>query len=197
MNMEEKTIESETKEKYQILLDIVRHNYASAVWTHKIQEKQAEIYHKQYAALESINIIAAAFTSCGIITTIFVDSLIAKIASAVLAFLTLSITAYYKSFDLKNMEQKHKESANKIIVIRNELMEIIAEIQLQEKPIKDIEIDYLNIMNRLKNLYVDAPSTTTRAVKKATKALNVNNEYTYNEEEIDHFLPPALRGRIK
>ena len=38
---------------YQLLLDEVRQNYASVVWTHKIQEKQADIYHEQYAKLET------------------------------------------------------------------------------------------------------------------------------------------------
>ena len=34
----------EMENKYQLLLDVVRQNFASAVWTHKIQEKQADIY---------------------------------------------------------------------------------------------------------------------------------------------------------
>ena len=33
--------------EYQILLDIVRQTFASVVWTHKIQEKQADIYNER------------------------------------------------------------------------------------------------------------------------------------------------------
>lgn len=39
---------SKSKNEYQVLLDAVRQNYASAVWTHKIQIKQADIYAVQY-----------------------------------------------------------------------------------------------------------------------------------------------------
>lgn len=45
---------------HQILLDEVRQNFASVVWTHKIQEKQADIYAEQYKLLETINILLAA-----------------------------------------------------------------------------------------------------------------------------------------
>ena len=44
---------------------------------------------------------------------------------------------------------------------------------------------------------VSAPSTTQKAVDRATEALKVDKEYTYTEEEIDNFLPPALRGEVE
>ena len=42
---------------YHILLDEVRQNFASVVWTHKIQEKQADIYAQKYKWLETTNIL--------------------------------------------------------------------------------------------------------------------------------------------
>ena len=49
----------------QVLLDEVRQNFASVVWTHKIQEKQADIYASRYKMFETCNNIFAGFTSCG------------------------------------------------------------------------------------------------------------------------------------
>lgn len=57
--------------EYQILLDVVRQNYASVVWAHKIQEKQSDIYAFYYKYLQIVNILAASLTSCGIIGIIF------------------------------------------------------------------------------------------------------------------------------
>ena len=50
----------EDRNEYQVLLDVVRLNYASVVWTHKIQEKQADIYAAQYKGIESFIVILAA-----------------------------------------------------------------------------------------------------------------------------------------
>ena len=54
--------------EYQILLDVVRQNFASVVWTHKIQIKQADIYAIRYRRLEIANIALAAATSCGAVS---------------------------------------------------------------------------------------------------------------------------------
>ena len=54
------------KSEYVALEDLVRTRYASVAWTHKIQEKQAEIYDKRYRILATVNIFAASITSAGI-----------------------------------------------------------------------------------------------------------------------------------
>lgn len=183
--------------KYQLLLDEVRQNFTSVVWTHKIQEKQADIYRENYSMLESINIFAAALTSCGIVSTIFCNSLSAKIIAALLSFVTVAITTYFRSFDIKNMEKQSKDAANRLVVVRNDLLHIIAEIHMKSRSVDDINHDYIQIMNALNKIYVEAPSTTQKAVERAAAALEIDNDYTYTEEEIDHFLPPALRGKVK
>ncbi len=182
---------------YQLLLDEVRQNYASVVWTHKIQEKQADIYHENYAKLETANIIAASATSCGIVSTIFCDNIWAKLIATVLSFVTITITAYFKSFDIKEMEKRNKEYANKFLVIRNRLLHIICDIHMKKGNVDEINKEYITIMNELNELYVVAPSTTQDAVERASEALKVNKEYTYTDEEIDNFLPPTLRGKIE
>ena len=48
----------------------------------------------------------------------------------------------------------------------------------------------------LNSLYVTAPGTSDKAVKKASKALGKDQEYSYKKEEIDRFLPPTLRGDL-
>lgn len=58
---------------YNALEDVVRNHYKNVVWTHKIQEKQAEIYEKRNRVWNTVNIIAAALTSAGIVSTVFTD----------------------------------------------------------------------------------------------------------------------------
>lgn len=184
-------------EIYQTLLDVVRQNFASVVWTHKIQEKQADIFEEQYRLLETINILAASATSCGIIGSVFADCIAIKIIAAILSFITLSITAYFKSFDMISRQKHSKDAANQFLVIRNELLQVIADIHMKKKDVYEIDENYQKIMKKLNELYVSAPSTTDNAVDRASEALNVNKEYTYTEEEIDKFLPSSLKGKVK
>lgn len=181
---------------YQIILDEVRQNYASVVWAHKVQEKQSDIYLVRYKWIEIINILAGSLTSCGIITTIFIDTLLMKIITAVLSFVTIFIAAYYKSFDLKALQKHHKEAANHFIVERNNLLNIITDLHLMKKSPEEIQQDYDKVMSRINELYINAPTTSDKALKLAKKALSINKEYTYSDDEIDNFLPNSLKGRI-
>lgn len=55
------------KDDYTTLEDLVRTQYANVFWTHKIQEKQAEIYESRHKLFSWVNIISASLTSAGII----------------------------------------------------------------------------------------------------------------------------------
>ena len=184
-------------EQYQKLLDLVRQNFASVVWTHKIQEKQSDIYEEKYKKIECANVFAAALTSCGVFSTFYQDFWLIKVFTILLSFTTVFIASYMKSFDFKTLGKENKEYANRFLAIRNKLLSIIAEIHLMKKPVEEIQEQFENIMNELNECYVNAPTTTDKAVARASEALKVNKDYTFTDEEIDRFLPNSLRGKIK
>lgn len=183
--------------QYQKLLDLVRQNYASVVWTHKIQEKQADIYEENYKKIECANIFTAAFTSCGVFSSFYQDVWFIKVGTIFLSFITVFIASYMKSFDLKTMGKDNKEYANRFLMIRNKLLSIIAEIHLMKKPIDEIQEQFEAVLKELNDCYANAPTTTYKAVTRASEALKVNKDYTFTDEEIDRFLPSSLRGELK
>mgnify|MGYP006325161543 FL=1 len=49
------------------------------------------------------------------------------------------------------------------------------------------------LIEELKLIYKFAPATNSKAYKKAQDALRINEELTFNDEEIDQFLPNELK----
>ena len=49
------------------------------------------------------------------------------------------------------------------------------------------------MVNELHGVYSEAPSTDERAYAKAREALNVDEEMTFTDAELDAFLPKELR----
>lgn len=180
-------------DKYRILEDSVRIMFAQAVWTHKIQEKQSDLYQKQYKWMETGSILCASLTSIGILSTIFTDHLWIKIVSAILSFATVFIAAYFKSFDLSKLSGAHKEAANTVLGIRNDYLGLITSIKLKEKTIVDLECEFHKMMKRANDAYNSAPSTTNKAVRLAKKALQITGDNTFTDDEIDSYLPEALQ----
>ncbi len=179
--------------KYSILEDTVRDLFVRVVWTHKIQEKQADIYQKQFKNMETISIVCTSLTSIGILSTIFNEQLWIKIVSAILSFTSFFVSAYFKSFDLNILSKTHKESANKLLIIRNEITSLLTSIRIQELSINELEEKYCELMDKANTIFEDAPITTDKAVKLARKALQVTGDNFFTNSEIDSYLPESLR----
>ena len=181
------------KNEYKTLEDVARNLYINVFWTHKIHEKQAEIYDCFYGWLKGINIFFAALTSAGVIALIFEDPMGLKVASAACAFVTTALSAFLASFDFKAMATSNKTSAVKLVGLRNELLVILAKIQFQKQDIAVLMQEYESIQKRVHEVYELASKTTKHAVKKADFSINKNKDGIYTDAEIDALLPDSLK----
>lgn len=185
--------EKQVMENYEVLEDVVRDSYSGIVWSHKIQEKQSDIYAEKFKKLETINIFAASLTSVGIVTMIFTDPLWLKLASAIISFATVFITAYFKSFDLQKLITAHKATANRLIAVRDRYKILLTEIKLQNDSVANLLLKYNALVDEADAIYQEAPSTTDEAVERASEALKVKKDNSFSDEEVDSFLPSSLR----
>lgn len=178
---------------YEVLEDVVRDSYSGVVWSHKIQEKQSDIYAEEFKKMETINIGAASLTSVGIIAMVFTDPLWLKLVSALVSFASVYITAYFKSFDLQKLIASHKTIANKLISVRDQYKVLLTEIRLQNDSVENLLKRYNELVKETDTIYLEAPSTTDEAVDRASEALKIKKDNTFSDDEIDSFLPISLR----
>lgn len=179
--------------KYRILEDIARNLYVNVFWTHKIHEKQAEIYECCYGWLKGINTFFAALTSAGVIALIFKDPIGLKVASAVCAFVTTALSAFLAAFNFKAMATANKTSAVKLVGLRDELLTILAKIKYMKQDIPELMQEFESIQKRVHEVYELASKTTKCAVKKADSAIKESKDGTYTDAEIDALLPDSLK----
>ncbi len=184
-------------EKLEIQESQIRQLFGSVVWTHKIQEKEADRLRAKYKFIDTIKIILSALTSSGIFSTIFIDEFCLKIVTAVMSTITLFINIYCKTYDLKTEAKEHKESALALFTLREKIISTLSDIKCCNLTFDEV----INIKNSLYNEYFDICKNTKdaspKAVKMASKALNKSKDNQYSDEEIDSFLPSALRKNRK
>ena len=181
------------EEDYNVLESAVRQTFAGVVWSHKIQEKQADLFARTFKRMETAKIISSSITSVGVIALLFTDQMMIKIVSAVVSFASVFISGFFKSFNLQTMVAQHKSAANNLLAVRDNLSLLLLQIKLKKEPVNELFAKYEGIMAGLAKVYADAPNTTDEAVELARKALNVNMDNTFSDQEIDGFLPIALR----
>lgn len=178
--------------KKYILEDSIRNTFMGVVWSHKIQEKQADIYLKQYSTFSIINIAAASLTSVGILALIFENCMAIKVISGILALITVFFSIFFEKFHLLEMSERNKNTAKKLLVERDNLKLLLMQLKMEDDE-KDIKTRYEKIVKRIDDIYLEAPNTSDKAVRRAQKALNVEKDNTFTVEEIDACLPETFR----
>lgn len=179
--------------EHSVLEDEVRQTFMSVTWSHKIQEKQAEICYNRYKFLEFIRIVCSALTTVGIFSLIFSDKLIVKIISTILSLIITFISMMFKSFNLQEMSGKHKTTANKLIIMRDKLRTLLVEIYLDMEDEAALLSNYKELQKELHEIYKEASNTTEKAVNEARVALEIKEDNKFSDEEIDKNLPKNLR----
>lgn len=180
-------------DELMVIEDNIRNTYGSVVWSHKIQEKQADISIKKYKILETMRVIASSLTSVGIISLLFSNDLWIKIVSALLSFISVGVSAFFKSFDLQKTVSSHKATANKLLKARDELRLLLIKTRLDTSSTKVLLEEYQQLVAEIDAIYAEAPTTSDLAVRKARTALNVTKDNLITDAEIDNNLPQSLR----
>ena len=180
-------------ENNQLLESQIRQIFASVVWTHKIQESQADIYRERYNKFEMAKIIASSITSAGIISIVFVDEFYLKIATAIISMISIGINSYYKTFDLISMANEHKQIALKFLRLRERLISLLCDIKMQKLNEDEINLKRDEILDALMNVYDNTKDATSDAVDRASKYLKERGDLTYTDKDIDSFLPIHLK----
>lgn len=173
----------------------IRQIFASVVWTHKIQEKQADSYRKKYKIMDATKIVLAALTSSGIVSVLFVDNFWLKVVSAFLSAISLFISIYCESYDLKTEASIHKATALSLFQLRENIISILSDIKCEKLTYDEIILKKSLVYDEYFQICKNAKDADEKSVNKACKDLKIRKDNTYSEEEIDSFLPIALRKR--
>lgn len=184
------------------VLDTIRHSFGRVVYTHKTHMKQIDILSATARRYKWGRLIAVALTAGGAIGAlanipglpVWVPEVL-KVATALLATVSLGLTIYGLSFNPDEAVQKHRSTANDLWCVREEYCNLISDMlsdRIDNTRAAQIRDD---LTRRLDVIYHNAPITSSEAYMAAKEALKVTEEMTFSDEEIDSFLSPTLRKK--
>lgn len=175
----------------QANIQVIRESFGRVVYTHKTHEKAREIATDNAARIKRWNVILTALTATSVLATLIADQNMLKLVTAILSAVALGFSVYQLSFNPEKEAQLHRQTAKELIGIRDRYIHLLVDIK---GGLPDDEI--LKRRDRLvedtKRLYDFAPDTTYKAYKKAQEALQVNQDFTFSNEELNKFLPDTL-----
>jgi hypothetical protein len=185
-----------TTDERRVLEDQVRECYGRVIYTHKTHEKCADILLARLAKIKLALIILSAVTTGGFIGVIFGEAYLGSLFGGIASLFLLILNTYMKDYDLGELAQKHKRTANDLWLIREKYLSLLVDIHIKKLPLESLLEARDILLQELHAIYIGAPSTTYSGYLQAQNALKVKEDMTFSEEEIDNFLPHNLK-RVK
>lgn len=174
----------------------LRECFGRVAYSHKTHEKCADICHVRLGRLKIAQIALSAIVTGGILTAIFGSGgieVVSQVISALLSTLLLILNAYTKDVDPGRQSEKHKESAAALWAIRESYLSLLTDLRHGGVTDDAIRVRRDELQAALVQIYQTAPRTTSQAYRSAQVGLQLNEELTFSDSELDQLLPPALR----
>lgn len=189
----EQNSQTDKSAQIDILEAQIRECFGRVVYSHKTQEKCADIVFKIHKRLKLFLIIISAVVTTSLLIKLFGDKQEwALMLGVILSTLLFGLNTYMKDFDLGEIAQKHTNAANDLWDIRETYLSLLTDIRANQLSINQIINQRDELQKRLSSVYSGSPRTNYKAYKEASKALKVNEELTFSDKEIDAFLPKEL-----
>jgi hypothetical protein len=189
----EKYMETNSQIKNIDILEAqIRECFGRVVYSHKTQEKCADIIQSRHKFLKVTQIVLSALITTGLVVKLFGDNQIALYISVVFSTILLALNSYMKDYDLGEITQKHTNAATELWNIRESYLSLLVDMKSGVISIDQIIVQRDSLQNRLLNIYSGSPRTYNKAYKEASNALKLSEEMTFSDKEIDAFLPLEL-----
>ena len=177
----------------QVLDGQIRESFGRVVYSHKTHEKCADILLQRLSRIKFWQIVLSAITTCGFLAVVFGAGDIGAYIGVIISTVLLALNTYTKDYDLGEIAQKHKQTANDLWIIRETYLSLIADIAAGDIQISEIREKRDELIEELHNAYTGSPATNYKAYRRAQGALQKMEDMTFSDQEINAFLPTELQ----
>lgn len=178
------------------VLGQVREAFGRVVYSQKTHEKQADLcfgkHRRQQAALVAFTAISTGTFLAALLGT-FVSVEVASLVTSFVALVVTALTLAAKSFKFGEEADAHRDVASRLWDVRESYLSLIADLMSGAASGDVARARRDELQELVRRAYVDAPRTTAKAYGRAQDGLKNNEELTFTSQEIDLFLPSALR----
>lgn len=181
--------------EFELLESQLRENYGKIVYSHKTQEKCADLLNIRNNCIKNLQILLSGLITTGLLVRVFKGEEWALIVSTILSAIQFALTSYLKEYNLGETIQKHSTAALELLEIREKYLSLLTDLRARIITVDEIIAKRDELQDELSKTYKGSPRTFSKAYVAAQKALKINEELTFSDNEIDNFLPMPLRKK--
>jgi hypothetical protein len=174
----------------------LRECFGRVAYSHKTHEKCADACMTRLTWVKRVQLGLSALTTGGLIGVIAGPPDKSKAAawiSAGVSTLLLLVTTYTKESNPGQMAEKHKEVAARLWDLRESYLSLLTDLKGGVIAVEAIRSRRDELQAALAAAYLSAPRTDAKSYREAQAALQLQEELTFSDAEINAMLPAGLR----
>ena len=156
---------------------------------HKIEDR-VRLFDK---SLRIIQIVLTAISTGGFLATVITSQTFLCWIGGISAALSLGLNLYTKDFKLQADAREHKDAADALWSIREDYVSLL--IDMDVLPVEEICRRRDHLKEALFEIYKRYPGTDRKGYEEARRALNDEDEQTFQVGEAEKLLPTVLREK--
>lgn len=177
----------------KIDMDTLKESFGRVSYTQTAHEYEIQFLDRKVSILKWMNIILTGITFGGILSVILIDSTFLELVTAILSTISLALATYQLSFNPEEKKANHRVATKELLVIREKYKYLISDALHGSKSKEEILRERDLLLTELSTIYKFSPNTSNKAYKRAQRAIQKEEEQTFNIGEVDKILPASLR----
>lgn len=173
-------------------LQVIREAFGRVLYTHKTHEKDRERLARMGTISKWVSIGLNGLTFGGVVATVGTKDTFWLVASLILSTLSAGFAIFQMSFDPLKKAAGHRSAAKQLLGIRNQYLYLMADIVEGGLTRDQVRERRDQLEKESVDAYSIAPDTSPSAYKSAQHSLQVNEDMTFSDIELNRFLPKSL-----
>lgn len=169
--------------------------YGRVVYSYTAHWKEVDCLSRKNKIIKCVEIVLSAITAGGFISSIITNVIVLTYISGLCSSILFGITLYFKEFDLSLELTRHSSVANALWVVREEYISLLTDFNNMSTAQISRKRDELQ--ERVSEIYMTAPKTSSKGYAKAQQALKCEEEQFFSSEELYQLLPVHLREELR
>ena len=174
--------------------DNLKEAYGRLVYTHKTYEKAADMEDYKQRIVLWTNLFLIILSALGIVITGYIANPLVSFASPLITVFTFGFVTYQLTFRPDERARSYRVTARDLRDLRDRYINLLIDIKCKRLSDNQIVDRRDHLGEALAIIYKYALPTNAKAYKKAQKALQIDEEFSFSDNEVDVFLPKNLRG---
>lgn len=175
------------------LLSQIKNSYGKICYSLTSHEKEIQHLTFLQKSIKMTQIILSAISAGTIISVLFGQSRNYQIIASVVSVLLVIVNSITLKFDISSDISRHVNATNKLWIVRERYLSLITDFEILDK--SEVRQTRDKLIEQTNEIYSYAPKTSSKSYKKTQKALKIEEEQFFTDEELNQLLPPSLRTK--